>query len=129
MASTYSTWDYYRDEYRGALDEGDYTREAIKAAGEIDRRTFGRAKSAPATMAAAIQNCECELVDALYSFEQSYEALPKGLSSLNNDGLSAVSSYGSSMRNSRETAQSAEIRDICQKYLLDPINLMFAGVY
>ena len=128
MASTYSTWDYYHSEYHGTLAEGDYTRMAIQAYGEINRRTFGRAKSAPADMADALRDCECELVDALASFAQSYALLPKGINSINNDGLSVSTSYGSSNTDSREAGEQAEIRDICQKYLLFPVNLMYAGV-
>ena len=128
MASTYSTWEYYHAEYHGTMGEGVYTKQAIKAAGEINRRTYGRAKTAPADMADALRDCECELVDALASFDASFALLPKGISSINNDGLSVATSYGSSKTDSREAAQGAEVRAICQKYLLEPVNLMYSGV-
>lgn len=128
MASTYSTWEYYHVAYHGTLSETEYARMAIQAAGEINRRTFGRAKTAPADMADALRDCECELVDALASFAKSYALLPKGINSINNDGLSVSTSYGSSKTDSREAGERAEIRGICQKYLLFPVNLMYAGV-
>lgn len=121
MASTYSTWEYYHGAFCGTLSEEAYTRLAVKAAGEINRRTLGRAKTDPAGMAGALRDCECELAEALASFEVAYALLPKGINSIGNDGLS-VSAGG------REVAQNAEIRAICQKYLMEPENLMYAGI-
>lgn len=69
MASTYSTWEYYHDEYHGTLSKAVYTRLSIKATGEINLRTYGRAKSAPAKITDALCVCECEVVDALYSLD------------------------------------------------------------
>lgn len=128
MASTYSTWEYYSAEYGGKLNEHTYGRLASVAAGEIDRRTFGNAKTAPASMTGKLCACECELVDAFYSFEESEKILPKGLNSMSNDGLSASTSYGSSKTDSREAAKETEIRVVCQRHLLWPKNLMYAGV-
>lgn len=128
MASTYSTWEYYCEEYCGALGEDGYSKLAHKAFGEINRRTFGQAKAAPASMAEALRDCECELVDVLASFEDSYALLPKGINSINNDGFSASASGGNSKTDSRESVEDAEIRLICQRYLLYPVNLMYAGV-
>lgn len=128
MASTYSTWEYYHGEYHGNLSEGVYTRQAIKAAAEINQRTFGRAKAAPAYMADALRDCECELVDALASFEASYALLPMGIASINNDGLSVSANSGNANIGGREATQRAEVRAICQKYLMAPENLMYAGI-
>ena len=128
MASTYSTWEYYRDTYHGTLGEGDYSRMAIRAAGEINQRTFGRAQTAPGEMAGALCDCECELVDALTSFDQSYALIPQGISSIANDGLSATTSVGTSRTDSREDILNSQVRQICRKYLLRPVNLLYAGM-
>lgn len=128
MAATYSTWEYYSTTYHGQLDVNTYRRLSIQAAGEINRHTFGRAKTAPETMQAALCLCECELVDALNTFAQSYALLPRGISSINNDGFSASTNSGNSRKDSREANQAAEIHDICSKHLLEPVNLLYAGV-
>ncbi len=128
MASTYSSWEYYRDIYFGARDEAAYRRLAIGAAGEINLRTFGRAATAPAAMAGALRDCECELVDILFSMEQSYALLPQGIASVNNDGFSAATGTGAGRADSRAVLHSAEIRAVCHKHLLAPVNLLYTGV-
>ncbi|MDL2214476.1 hypothetical protein LJB76_02820 [Clostridia bacterium OttesenSCG-928-O13] len=72
MASTFSTWGYYHNTYSGKLSEADYKRMAIQAAAEIDRRTLGRARDVVG-MEDALQNCECELVDAMQGFDEAHE--------------------------------------------------------
>lgn len=128
MASNYSTFGYYSEEYKGTLSESLYTKYALQASAEIDMRTFGNAEKAHDDMKSELCLCECELVDAYARFEESYNTLPKGISSMNNDGFSAATSYGSSKTDSREAAQNSEIRNICMKYLLRPQNLLYPGV-
>lgn len=130
MASTFSTWEYYHDTYNGKLSEGEYRRMAIQAAAEIDLRTLGRAQEAPAEMAAALQNCECELVDAMHGFDEAHEILPVGIQSINNDGysVSAGSSNAAGAATSRLQSEDTVLRAICIKYLTRPVNLMYLGV-
>lgn len=129
MASTFSTWEYYRDTYNGKLSEADYKRMAIQAAAEIDRRTLGRARDVVG-MEDALQNCECELVDAMQGFDEAHEILPIGIQSVNNDGysVSAGGSNASGGATNRLQSEDVVLRDICLKYLSRPVNLLYLGV-
>lgn len=126
MASTYSTWDYYHNRYRGKLRDADYTPAAIQAAAEIDDQTLGRAATAPAAMAEALQNCECVLVDAIHSLGESQAALPIGIQSINNDGIQVTAASAGNL--SRQQLEQEALRNICRKYLTRPVNLMYRGV-
>ncbi len=123
MPATYSTWEYYSGVWRGTQGETEYARLALWAAGEINSRTFCRSLSAPASMAGALRDCECELVDAMAAHKAADSLLPTGISSINNDGLSVSAGPAD-----RKAAQSAEVQDICRKHLLRPVNLLYAGV-
>lgn len=122
MASTYSTWEYYTGVHGGAAGENEYARLAKKAAAEIDHQTFGRAKTAEESMQGALCECECELVDALFSFEGTAALIPAGINSISNDGL-AVTAAGDTA-----TKRDTELYRICRKFLCAPYNLMYAGV-
>lgn len=128
MPHTYSTWEYYHNVYLGTLSESEYTRRAAQAAGEINRRTFSRATTAPESMSGALCDCECELADCLADFAQSYALLPEGIQSINNDGLALSAGSGGGASDSRSAAQTARVRHICQAYLLYPVNLLYPGV-
>ena len=129
MASTYSTWDYYHNTYSGKLSEADYTRMAVQAYGEINRRTLNRARDVVG-MEDALRDCECELVDAMQGFDEAHEILPIGIQSINNDGysVSAGASTAAGGATNRLQSEDAVLRDICLKYLTMPINLMYLGV-
>ena len=128
MVSTYSTWDFYSNVFLGVLPKEQYTRLSAGAAKEIDRRTFGAAESAPESMIEALQYCECELVDTLFAFERSFSLIPDGLIAINNDGFSASTAPATNKGNGRTEAQSEKARLICQRWLLRPVNLLYAGV-
>ena len=127
--TTYSTWEYYSGTFHGELSQEQYLRESIRAAGMINRLTYGSAKTAPAEMAEALAICECEIVDVLFAFRQSFSQLPRGMRSINNDGFSASAESGyAQSTSSREEEELASAREICINYLLEPRNLMFSGI-
>lgn len=117
----YSTFEFYRDEYGGKLAALVYKRHAIKAKFEIDRRTFGRAEDARECMGDNLAMCECELLDAIYS----YDKVPKGVSSVNNDGVSYT--FGGRNSNDGMEDEAATIERVCRQYLTRPHNLLFGG--
>lgn len=122
MASTpYSTWEFYHDTYGGKLQKPAYAQNALKAKFEIDRRTFGQAEDAREDMGHNLSMCECELVDAIYSYDQA----PKGVSGINNDGYSIV--FGGRNSNDGMEDEPATLDRICRQYLTEPYNLLFGG--
>lgn len=123
MASTYSTWDFYKNTYDGQLTQEQHNRNAIKAMAQIDLLTMQRAADARDSMAERLALCECELVDAMQSFANRYELLPKGIASVNTDGLAI--SAASTQETDRERQ---EYSHICMKYLTRPFNLMYRGM-
>lgn len=119
MASTYSTWEFYSCNYKGQLDQDTYTRLAIRAKGMIDYYTRGGAAGAPESMVDNLAYAECELVDAISSFDSvSLSGGISGVSSVNNDG------YSISFSSTARTDQQKRTLGILQTYLTYPINLM-----
>lgn len=112
---TFADYVFYRDEYHGQLTEDEFTACAARAYAEILSQTNGQALRAPDSMQDKLALCECELVDALQAFAQ----VPKGVSSVNNDGYSV--SFGGDAAGGDE---AAGLRDICVRYLQVPANLM-----
>lgn len=117
MADTYSDYNFYKNEYHGALAEEQYVAQVNKAHAEIIVRTRGRKAS---DMEEALKMCECELVDAIHAFAQA----PAGVASVNNDGYSI--SYGGTNRAAR--GEAAEYEAICRRWLLVPTNLLLRWV-
>lgn len=113
----YSTYEEYRTQ-GGALSEQDYVKQVGKAAREIDLQTFGRAQKYRQELHDTLSQCECALVDAFHAAE----AVPVGISSESNDGYSI--SYSQSA--SRDLKRTTD--EILTRYLLEPVNLLFAGV-
>lgn len=112
---TFVDYAFYRDEYHGQLTEDEFATQAARAYAEILSQTNGQALQAPDSMQDNLALCECELVDALHAFAQ----VPKGVSSVNNDGYSV--SFGGDAAGCDE---AAGLRDICARYLQVPVNLM-----
>ncbi len=121
MTSTYSTWEFYHDSFGGQLGQADYASNALRAKFAIDRRTAGQAAGAPEYMADQLAICECELLDVMYTFSQ----IPKGVSSLNNDGYSVT--FGGRNSNDGMEDEGATQERIFRKYLTLPYNLLFGG--
>ena len=111
-------------EIGGKLSEDAYNASVRDAHAEIISQTNGRATNAPEAMAEAVKICECSLVDVIAGYKESGEFLPRGLSSISNDGLSV--SAGSSSVNSKSLLQSEaeERKSTCSRYLQYPENLM-----
>lgn len=113
----YSTYSLYVSQ-GGTLDEQAYTGLAEKAAREIDLHTFGRAQAYKDALADALGKCECELIGTL----SSEASVPVGVSSESNDG------YSISYSQNAKTEQKRNITSILMRYLLEPVNLLYAGV-
>ncbi len=122
MSGTYSSFEAYSGAHQGVLDLKTYEKYARMAKNEIDRKTFGRAASAADTMAGALEACECELADILFTYAQ----VPGGVRSVRNDGYTIE--YGSRLKvDNLETVAGATDR-VCRKYLCHPENLMYGGI-
>lgn len=126
MASTYSDFIFYQS-IGGQLTEAEYRASVNDAKNEIDYRTFERAATAPASMTEKIKTCECKLVDAIHSYKKTYELLPNGIASINNDGFSVSAGARADSGTSTASAEQAEYHSICLKHLTMPVNLMYAG--
>lgn len=123
---TYSTYGFYTTEYGGKLDASVYKRIAPTAKAEIDRLTFNHAATAPDSMAENLSWCECYMIDAINGFNSVAEILPAGVGSVSNDGYSI--SRGGLNGQSTEDAETQAKRDIAQKWLRYPVNLLYRGV-
>ncbi len=109
----FSSYEFYRDEYYGKLNQEEYTAAARKASTLIMSATNGLAVNLEAVMQDNLAMCECELADAIYGYDQA----PKGVSSVNNDG------YSVTYVDREAYAQNAYMQ-ICRRYLQYPVNLM-----
>lgn len=110
----YSTYDLYQKN-GGTLDQSSYLILAKKAAYILDHETMGRARDAPASMAEALADCECALIDALA--EGHFAA--DGVQSFNNDGYSETRTAAKESR--------AALRSLLARYLTVPVNLLGFG--
>lgn len=111
----YSTYDLYQKN-GGALDQDTYVLLAPKAAYILDHETMGQARDAPASMAEALADCECALIDVLASGHFAAD----GVQSFTNDGYSET-------RVSAKESRAA-LRSLLAQYLSVPVNLLgFAG--
>ena len=81
----YSDYAFYRDEYRGQLSDAEYSRLLPRAAAEIDRMTFNRARNASGDSLAAVKMAECAVIDEL-----NYQGTAGAgdVTSESNDGIS-----------------------------------------
>ena len=127
--STFADFTFYKEVFNGRLDESEYESNVQEAYAEIISQTNGRATNAPDSMKQAVKLCECALVDSIASFSEGDALLPKGINTVNNDGL-MVSRGGSSGNASTHSSQieKAERRTICVRYLQVPENLMYRGI-
>ena len=110
----YSTYDLYQ-ENGGTLDQSSYLILAKKAAYILDHETMGRARDAPASMAEALADCECALIEALAAGHFAAD----GVQSFNNDGYSETRTAAKESR--------AALRSLLARYLTVPVNLLGFG--
>ncbi len=113
----YSTYEEYLTQ-GGTLPEQDYVKQAEKAAREIDLQTFGRAQKHRTELHGALSQCECALVDAFCAAD----AVPAGIASESNDG------YSIAYTQTKDKDRKRTTEEILARYLLEPVNLLFAGV-
>lgn len=81
----YSDYVFYKEKFLGVLSETEYKRYGVRATAEIDRMTFGRAKTAEGANLDAVKFAECAVIDEL-----SYQGAGGfgDVTSESNDGIS-----------------------------------------
>ena len=123
--TTFSDFAFYKGEFHGFLDEDAYNASVATAYYEILSQTNSAALKAPDSMTEAVKVCECELVDVIDAYKTGAAMLPKGVSSVSNDGYS-ISSKTSSGADCGDTLdmERRERHTICVRYLQTPVNLM-----
>ena len=115
----YADYSFYTDTYKGTLPEEEYNRLVVRAAAEIDRMTFQRAKRAVGDDLTAVKYAECAVADEL-----SYQAQGGSgdVTSESNDGVSRSYATGTLAKSSRQRIDAAAYTWLCAT------NLCFAGV-
>lgn len=99
----YSDFDFYVDEYQGALSEAAYSRLIPRATAEIDRMTFNRAKNATGDELKAVKLAECAVIDEL-NYQGTQGA--GDVTSESNDGI-ARSYSSATAKTSRQRINAA----------------------
>lgn len=117
----FANYAYYRVN-GGKLSETAYAASVNDAHAEILSQTNGAALTVPEEMQDALKLCECALVDVIASYKDTAAALPKGISSISNDGYTV--SVGASGGVPIQKAEAQERATVCARYLQWPINLM-----
>lgn len=127
--STYATWSFYHDEYRGKADESTYRRLAFQAYSKIIELTFRKSEQYKSNSRIAIRLalCQCALVDKMKVYEDADEMIPAGLTSINNDGFSASRGSRAGTVSGTDDSEQAFYR-LCLGYLRYPINLLYRGI-
>lgn len=118
--STFADFAYYTA-HGGKLTETAYNASVYEAYAEILSQTNGAALTAPEEMQDAVKQCECALVDVVAGYKDTAAALPKGISSINNDGYTVSAGAGGA---SILRAEAQERAAVCVQYLQWPENLM-----
>ena len=105
----YADFAFYSGTYKGIVSEPEYDRLAVRAAAEINRMTFNRAKTATGDDLIAVQFAECAVVDEL-----SNQAVGGSgdVTSESNDGISR--SYATATaKSSRQRIDAAAHTWLC----------------
>ena len=118
-------YDYYLD-HGGKLSDDEFAAVFREAFYTISKLTFTRSENPPELMRKRVQDCICEIVDVLHSYNKMNTIVPRGVSNVSNDGYSV--SKGTSNTTTIEDCKLRECEAVCRKYLLMPINLMYTGV-
>lgn len=117
---TFSDYAFYQD-HGGKLPEEAYLAVVEDAYAEILSQTNCVAQAYPAEMEDALKLCECALVDSIDSYKRGTELLPRGVASVNNDGLMVSAGSGGL---TAYVEEASERHRICARYLQAPVNLM-----
>jgi hypothetical protein len=120
--STFADYAFYRA-HGGQLSANEYAAAADDAYADILSQTNGAALTAHEDMQDSVKLCECKLVDVIASYKEAAAVLPRGVSSVSNDGYSV--SAGSV---SPPKAEAKERLAVCRRYLQWPDNLMYRGI-
>lgn len=107
----YSNYEFYKTVFRGELSDAEYQRRGVRAAAEIDRMTFGRAKTAAGDAAEAVMFAECAVIDEL-----SYQAAGGSgdVISESNDGISRSYATGAAAKSARQRIDAAASTWLCR---------------
>lgn len=107
----YSNYEFYKTVFRGELSDAEYQRRGVRAAAEIDRMTFGRAKTATGDAAEAVMFAECAVIDEL-----SYQAAGGSgdVISESNDGISRSYATGAAAKSARQRIDAAASTWLCR---------------
>jgi hypothetical protein len=129
----FSSFEFYKDEWRGNLSEDEYDQFVGRAYDEIMSQTNNRALAGGVNtcgcsktertdlMEQNIKLCECALTDLFAGYANTEQMLPKGVTSIDNDGYKISAGSGGMSISSTE---AKEIATICTRYLQVPVNLM-----
>jgi hypothetical protein len=83
MYRRYTSFSYYANEYccgKPVVESADFHKLLIKAQGIMDMYTFNRLKE-NAEIVDEVQNCCCELVECINTYENGISEKPSGVSS------------------------------------------------
>lgn len=110
----YSDYAFYKDKFLGVLSETEYNRLAVRATAEIDRMTFGRAKTAGEKDIDAVKFAECAVIDEL---AQQGTGGTGDVTSESNDGISRSYATGAVAKSARQRIDSIAFTWLCQTNL------------
>ena len=116
----YCTYDQYAAA-GGTLDEVAFAPLAARASRLIDRMTFGRAEG----HAAACEGCAEALADACIQIIDAANAVPPGVSSVSNDGVSMTFTSGALAERLAAEAQAILANTLGS----DPHGLLYRGCF
>lgn len=117
----FTDYEYYKEAYGGELSKAEYEKKSKTAYTEIVHQTSWAAVNAPEIMEDRIKMCECSLIDALAEIDET-ASVSGVISSVSNDGYAIH--YANTKGTNRQEIISLAAKDLCFKYLTEPINLM-----
>lgn len=120
----YTSYDYYSNTYCGGkpvVVAADFPKLLIRAQSIIDLYTFKRIRKLD-TLSEDIQNCCCELVEVIHSYETKQKENPNGISSEKNKNYSVIYESSESMKRKFE----CETNEIVFRWL-ESTGLLYRG--
>lgn len=107
----------------GKLPNEEYNTLICEAENYVANVTNNRSVCPPPIMEERVKICICRIIDAMHEANRLDKEIPKGVTSVSNDGYSITRASSGSM-----AEREQEYNAICRRYLLNPINLMYLGV-
>lgn len=114
MLTTYAGYGFYSDTYKGTLSATAFDRLSVRATAEINRITFGRAKTATGDDLEAVRLAECAVIDEL-AYQSSGGS--GDVTSESNDGISRSYATGAVAKSSRQRIDAAAYTYLCNTNL------------